>query len=69
MCWKKALEPDGHLIMAAYAIGGPETCSGLDVVQYDREKLAAALVEECSEIHTPPANRQREFTYFRFVRG
>lgn len=71
---KKALEPDGHLIVAAYAIGGPERRSGLDVVQYDSAKLMAELgedfelAEERSEFHTTPANRQQELTYFRFAR-
>jgi len=60
--------------MAAFAIGGATKCSGLDIVQYDAEKLMAELgdgfelVEERSETHNTPANKQQKFAYFRFVR-
>ena len=70
----KSLRPGGHLILAAFAIGGPAKCSGLDVVQYDTEKLLAelgdgfALVEQVEEIHKTPAGNQQQFTYFRFLR-
>ncbi len=68
------LKPGGHLIIAAFAIGGPIKCSGLDIVQYDASKLMAELgegfelVEEREEVHTTPAEKQQKFTYFRFVR-
>ncbi len=71
---QRALEPRGHVIIAAFAIGGPTQCSGLDIVQYDAEKLQAELgdafelVEESSELHITPANKEQEFAYFRFVR-
>lgn len=71
---KQALEPNGHLIIAAFAIGGPTKCSGLDIVQYDAEKLKAELgkgfklLEEVNEIHITPANKEQKFMYFRFIR-
>ena len=71
---KRALRPGGHLIIAAFAIGGPEQCSGLQVVQYDSSRLKAELgeefelVEERDEVHITPANKEQRFTYFRFVR-
>lgn len=71
---KAALRPGGHLIIAAFAIGGPEKCSGLEIVQYDAEKLIAELgadfklLEESSEVHMTPANKEQKFTYFRFIR-
>lgn len=71
---KQTLKPAGHLIMAAFAIGGPTQCSGLDIVQYDANKLLAelgegfTLVEELSEIHMTPGNTEQLFAYFRFVR-
>lgn len=71
---KQALRPEGHLIIAAFAIGGPKQCSGLDIVQYDSPKLKAELgnefelVDEINEIHITPANKEQAFTYFRFVR-
>ncbi len=71
---KYALKSNGHLIIAAFAIGGPEKCSGLEVVQYDSKKLTAEfgadfeLVEEINEVHITPANKEQKFTYFRFIR-
>ena len=71
---RQTLKSDGHLIMAAFAIGGPTKCSGLDIVQYDANKLHAelgsgfSLVEEKTEIHVTPANKEQQFAYFRFIR-
>ncbi|MBW2466726.1 MAG: class I SAM-dependent methyltransferase [Deltaproteobacteria bacterium] len=71
---KRTLEPNGHLIIAAFAIGGPTKCSGLDIIQYDANKLIAELgegfelAEESSEIHISPASKEQKFAYFRFIR-
>ncbi len=68
---KQTLLPRGHLIMAAFAIGGPERCSGLDIVQYDAEKLMLelgeqfSLQEEIAEIHVTPAGKEQQFNYYR----
>ncbi|MBS3796953.1 class I SAM-dependent methyltransferase [Pseudoalteromonas sp. BDTF-M6] len=71
---KNALCPGGHLIIAAFAVGGPEKCSGLPIVQYDAPKLKAELgecfklLEERIEEHITPAQRVQKFAYFRFER-
>lgn len=72
---KKSLMPGGYLILAAFAIGGPEKCSGLNVVQYDGQKLLSelggdhfSLVEQLDEVHTTPTNIKQLFTYFRILR-
>ena len=71
---KHALRPGGHLIMAAFAIGGPTKCSGLDIVQYDAQKLMAELdegfelLEERYEVHITPAEKEQKFVYFLFIR-
>ena len=71
---KNTISSGGHLIIAAFAIGGPEKCSGLEIVQYDSEKLIAELgkdfklIEERNEVHITPANKEQKFTYFRFIR-
>ncbi|WP_199774877.1 hypothetical protein [Pseudoalteromonas sp. T1lg48] len=71
---KKALRLGGHLIIAAFAIGGPEKCSGLPIVQYDAAKLIAELgsgfklLEERIEEHLTPAKRVQKFAYFRLER-
>lgn len=64
----------GHLIIAAFAIGGPLQCSGLDIVQYDAAKLSAEigpgfrLVEAADELHATPAGKEQKFGYYRFRR-
>ena len=71
---KQALEPDGHLIIMAFAIGGPVKCSGLDIVQYDANKLMAELgqgfelLETGHEVHNTPAGMEQKFAYFHFKR-
>ena len=71
---KRSLSPNGHVILAAFAIGGPEQCSGLDIVQYDSARLLDALgeeftlVEEVSETHITPDNKQQKFSCFRLAR-
>lgn len=70
----QALGPGGNLILASFAIGGPEKCSGLPVVQYDADRLLGELgstfqlLEQRDENHVTPAGRTQAFTYFRLVR-
>jgi len=71
---KYALMSGGHFIIAAFSIGGPEKCSGLDIVQYDAGQLIAELgegfelLEERNETHMTPTNKEQRFTYFHFIR-
>ena len=71
---KQTLPVGGHLIIASFAIGGPEKCSGLPIVQYDSQKLLSELgtdfklLAEQTENHITPAQRIQEFTYFYLVR-
>lgn len=70
----QSLRSGGDLVIAAFALGGPEKCSGLDVVQYDASKLGVELgkdfelVEETGELHLTPSNIEQAFTYYRFTR-
>jgi trans-aconitate methyltransferase len=72
---QQTLRPGGNLILAAFAVGGPTHCSGLDIVQYDAEKLAAelgdgfTLAEQLSETHITPAKVPQQFAYFRFIKN
>ncbi|MHA2220110.1 MAG: hypothetical protein ACXACY_29850 [Candidatus Hodarchaeales archaeon] len=65
------LETGGHLIIATFAIDGPTKCSGLDIVQYDSNKLLSELgegfqlVEEMEEYHVTPTNKEQKFAYLR----
>jgi len=71
----RALRPGGSLILATFALQGPERCSGLPVVRYD----AAALQREFgpdfrllateTETHRTPSGNRQEFLYCRFRRN
>ncbi len=71
---RHTLRPGGHLIIATFALGGPQKCSGLDIVQYDSGSISKelgngfSLVEECHETHMTPAHKEQMFTYFRFIK-
>jgi SAM-dependent methyltransferase len=68
----QSLAPGGHVIIASFAVGGPERCSGLPIVQYDAARIGAELggnfrlIEERAEEHVTPAGKTQEFAYFRF---
>jgi len=70
---EQALQPGGQVIMLTFAIDGPARCSGLDIVQYDAEKLSLELgadyelVETGCEVHFTPSGGQQKFAYFRFL--
>jgi hypothetical protein len=69
---RKALKPDGTLIVAAFAADGPERCSGLPVQRGSAETLAAAfgnefrLTETSREEHRTPWGAVQPFTWTRF---
>ena len=71
---KNSLGIGGHLIIATFAIGGPDKCSGLEIVQYDSVKMIAELggefelIEEREELHITPANKEQKFTFFHFLK-
>jgi SAM-dependent methyltransferase len=66
---RRALRPDGIVIMATFAEDGPLRCSGLDVVRYSPEALHAefgpafTLLERHRELHTTPSGATQAFTY------
>jgi len=69
---KQSIEPGGHIIMMTFAIDGPKKCSGLDIVQYDADKLIPELgpgfelMQTGFDVHLTPAGNQQKFAYFRF---
>lgn len=69
---KQTLKSGGVLILAAFETGGAEKCSGLDIVQYDEEKITAELgndfklIDVRSEIHLTPSSKEQNFMYFHF---
>lgn len=66
------LRPGGHLIIATFALDGPERCSNLPVRRYSVDRLAAELgaayqlQESLDEIHLTPAKKEQRFVYCRF---
>jgi ubiquinone/menaquinone biosynthesis C-methylase UbiE len=67
----RTLVSGGHVIIAAFALGGPTRCSGLEIVQYDAAKLMAELgpdfhlEEHQTETHLTPAGKEQQFGFFR----
>ncbi|VAW48460.1 tRNA (adenine57/58-N1)-methyltransferase [hydrothermal vent metagenome] len=62
----------GYVMIAVFSIGGPEQCSGLDIVQYDADKIKEALgvefklIDEQVEQHMTPSGNAQLFRYFVF---
>lgn len=57
---RRAVEPGGLIVVATFDVSGPEYCSGLPVVRYDADGLAAELGSDLevvadggTEHHTP----------------
>jgi SAM-dependent methyltransferase len=71
---KKSLQPGGQVLISTFAIGGPNKCSGLDIVQYDAEKLKCelggefTLMEQEQVRHNTPAKKEQLFGFYRFIR-
>jgi SAM-dependent methyltransferase len=65
----------GHVIIAAFAIGGSTKCSGLNIVQYDETTLKTelgknfTLVEQRTEEHITPAGNVQMFGYYLFIKN
>lgn len=69
-----ALDPGGTAIISTFALDGPERCSGLPVVRYSGETLAAEisesfrLIETASQDHRTPAGAIQRFQFSRLQR-
>jgi len=69
---KKSLHPGGYLVMATFALDGPKKCSGLEIVQYDADKLqqelgsSFTLLTQQKENHRTPFETAQSFNYFVF---
>lgn len=67
---KRILRPGGVLVLATFALDGPERCSGLVVSQYDEAALRTLLggrfdlVESRRESHRTPVGGVQEMMYF-----
>jgi SAM-dependent methyltransferase len=69
-----AVPVGGFLVMATFALGGPQKCSGLPIQQYDDASMAAeigagfTLLEAQTESHLTPGGASQKFQYCRFQR-
>ena len=74
MALKQGLAIGGTLILATFALDGPERCSGLPVQRYDAAGLAAEmgsafeLLDSRREAHRTPGGAVQAFTWTRFRR-
>ncbi len=68
------LAPRGSVIIATFALDGPEKCSGLEVMRHDEGSLQRELgggfelLETRREAHLTPWQTAQEFVYARFQR-
>jgi SAM-dependent methyltransferase len=66
---RHALKPGGHIIMATFALDGPEKCSGLPVARYGAGSLHAQfgeqfeLLDSRHETHVTPSGKEQRFVY------
>jgi 2-polyprenyl-3-methyl-5-hydroxy-6-metoxy-1,4-benzoquinol methylase len=64
----------GHVVIATFALDGPEKCSGLPVRRYDGQTLAAELgpqfnlLKSVPEMHVTPWGGEQSFQYSLFRR-
>ena len=71
---RETLKLNGSVIIATFALDGPEKCSGLAVSRYSPETLAAELgaefklIESVPHVHHTPWGTTQSFQYSRFVR-
>lgn len=70
---RRAVRPNGHVIVATFGPDGPAQCSGLPVVRYAPGALHAEfggsfeLLEHLSESHLTPAGTIQQFVYCHCV--
>jgi trans-aconitate methyltransferase len=71
---RRAVVAGGHVIIATFALDGPDKCSGLPVQRYDGQSLAAELgaefepVETRNAVHRTPWESSQAFQFSRFRR-
>ena len=66
---KKAVGPGGHVVIGTFAPDGPERCSGLPIIRYDANALAAVvgtefrLVDCLRHDHLTPGGNTQHFQF------
>lgn len=71
---RRTVRSGGHLVIATFALDGPEKCSGLPVQRHDGASLSQLLgggfelVEESREVHVTPGGSEQRFQWGVFQR-
>ena len=71
---KRIVKKGGFVIIAAFSLTGKKKCSGLDVINYDKNMLSALLgddfdlIEEFDYTYITPWNEDRLYIYTLFKR-
>jgi ubiquinone/menaquinone biosynthesis C-methylase UbiE len=71
---RRVVKPTGTVILATFALDGPERCSGLPVTRYSAGTLAGelgegfTLIDAIPHIHRTPWGATQSFLYSRFQR-
>src|SRR5262249_3742801 len=66
---RRALKPNGHIVVATFGPSGPERCSGLPVARYSAESIqdefgdAFRMIGGEEETHHTPWGSEQEFVY------
>ena len=66
---RRALKPNGHVLIATFGPTGPARCSGLPVMRYDADGIYSQFGSEfrrvgsSEEIHQTPWGAEQEFVY------
>jgi SAM-dependent methyltransferase len=69
---RRSLVPDGHVVIATFALTGPDRCSGLDVRRYDASSLGQELGDAfepsaaLETTHVTPKGVEQRFLVARF---
>ena len=70
---RNVMKPGGKVVIATFALDGPEKCSGLPVARYSPETLAQELgadfrlIEHAPESHRTPGGGMQSFVYCVFT--
>ena len=65
----QSVKKGGYVIMSTFGLGGPEKCSGLNVMRYDAKNLhhqfgkSFNLINSSTEIHKTPLGTTQQFLY------
>ena len=69
---RRALKPEGSLILSTFGPSGPERCSGLAAMRYDASSLRSEfgdrfrLVESSLDLHETPSGAVQQFLTCRY---